>query len=300
MSNQQHRASEMNQTFVIGDFNCAIVSDGSFAYPNPSRAFFSNADQDELTKSLERHGIQARAWDTYVSPYPCLVVQTNDHTVLIDTGGGELGEHTGKLQANLETMGIDKADIDTVLLTHIHPDHVGGNLTVAGDPAFPNAQYLVSDSEYEFWFNEPDLSSLELPPHIKDAMVTFAEEQVQPLDDKLTLLPDESTEIVPGIRTIPASGHTPGHLAVEIHSAGDTLHHLSDLVIHPVHVEHPEWYAAFDLDSKSTIKSRRRLLTHAADTGSLVMAHHFPAPGLGHVHSSETGYEWEPLSSVTE
>lgn len=300
MSSEQHQAAEVNQNFTTGNVECAIVSDGSFAYPDPGQAFFANADQDELTTALERHGIVAEAWDTYVSPYPCLVVQTGDHTVLVDTGGGELGDHTGKLQTNLEAVGINAADIDTVLLTHIHPDHVGGNLTGDGDPAFPNARYLVSDPECEFWLNEPDLSPLQLPDHIKEVMVTFAEEQVRPLGDKLDRLPYESTEIVPGIRTIPAPGHTPGHVAVEVHSADETLLHLVDLVFFPVHIERPEWYAAFDLDPGTVVESRRRLLTRAVEKGSLVMAHHFSTPGLGRVQSTETGYEWEPLSTTTE
>jgi glyoxylase-like metal-dependent hydrolase (beta-lactamase superfamily II) len=76
--------------------------------------------------------------------------------VLVDTGGGGIGEHTGKLQTNLETVGVDAMDVDTVLLTHIHPDHVGGTLA-DDDPAFPNARYLVPNAEYEFWLNDPDL-----------------------------------------------------------------------------------------------------------------------------------------------
>lgn len=300
MSSEQHQAAEMNQKYTIGDFECAIVSDGSFAYPTPRQVFFANADQDELTTALDRHGIDAEAWDTYVSPYPCLVIQTGDHTVLVDTGGGELGDHTGKLRTNLRAVGINMADIDTIILTHIHPDHVGGNLTDDGDPIFPNAQYLVSDPEYEFWLNEPDLSSLQLPDHIKEAMITFAEEQMRPLDDTLDRLPNESTEIVPGIQTIPAPGHTPGHVAIEVHSRNETLLHLVDLVFLPIHIERPEWYTAFDLDPETVVKSRQRLLKRATEKGSLVMAHHFPAPGLGRVRATKTGYEWVPVSTLSE
>lgn len=299
MSSEQHQAAEVNHNFTIGDFECAIVSDGSFGYPNPSQAFFVNADQDELTTALERHGVDAETWDTYVSPYPCLVVRTGDHTILVDTGGGNVGEHTGKLQTNLEAVGLDAMEIDTVLLTHIHPDHVGGNLTDDGNPAFPNAQYFVPNPEYEFWLDDPDLSALRLPDHIKEAMIASAEEQVRPLAEELDRLPDERTEVVPGIRTIPAPGHTPGHVAVEVQSGDETLLHLVDLVFFPIHIEHLEWYAAFDLDPETLVTSRRRLLERASDENSLVMAHHFSAPGLGRVTSTQTGYEWEPLSGLT-
>lgn len=298
MSHDQHQAAEVNHSFTIGDIECIIVSDGSFAYPSPAQAFFANADRDELTNALENHGIDAETWGTYVSPYPCLVVRTDDHTVLVDTGGGELGDHTGKLQTNLEAVGTDAADIDTVVITHIHPDHVGGNLDENSDPAFPNAQYLVPDTEYEFWLHDPDLSALQLPDHIKEAMIACAEEQVRPLADQLRRVPDERTEIVPGLRTIPAPGHTPGHVAVEVQSGDETLLHLVDLVFFPIHIEHPEWFAAFDLDPETLVESRRRLLRRASDENSPVMAHHFSPPGLGRIHSSETGYEWEPLSEL--
>jgi glyoxylase-like metal-dependent hydrolase (beta-lactamase superfamily II) len=301
MSSEQHRAAEVNRRLTVGEVECFVVSDGSFAYADPGRAFFANADRTELAAALDRHGVDADAWEAYVSPYPCLVVRTHDRTVLVDTGAGdELGDHTGKLRANLEAAGIDAADVDTVLLTHIHPDHVGGNLTDEGTEAFPNAEYLVSDTEFEFWSTDPDLSSLQVPEHVRGAMVAAAEEQVRPLAEDLRLLPDASTEIAPGVRTIPAPGHTPGHLAVEVRSAGESLRHLVDLVLLPVHVEHPEWCAAFDIDPETLVASRRRLLGRAADEGSLVLVHHFPAPGLGRVRRTDAGFEWEPLSKAVE
>lgn len=300
MSSEEHRAAEMNHELTIGEFECAIVTDGSFAYPSPGRTFFVNADRAELRTALERHGIDPETWETYVSPYPCLVVRTAGHSVLVDTGGGEVGAHTGKLQTNLEALGVTSEDVDTVVLTHIHPDHVGGNLTADGDPAFPNARYLVPDSEYEFWLNEPELSGLRLPAPIKETMIAVAEEQVRPLGDTLERLPDEMTEIVPGVRTIPAPSHTPGHIAIEVDSTDETLLHLVDLVFFPVHIEHPEWFAAFDLDPETVVSSRRQLLARAAEPDTLVMAHHFAPPGLGQVRSTETGYAWVPLSNMAE
>lgn len=91
----------MNHEFAVGEFDYAVVSDRSFAYPNPSRLFFFNAEQDELATALERRGIDPDAWETYVSPYPCLLIRTDVSTVLVDTGGGGLGDHTGKLPRNL-------------------------------------------------------------------------------------------------------------------------------------------------------------------------------------------------------
>ena len=294
MGVNQHQAAEMNYECAIGEFDCAVVSDGSFAYPNPGRLFFVNAEQDELAMALERHGIDSDAWETYVSPYPSLLIRTGDETLLVDTGGGGLGDHTGKLLTNLQQMGISPETIDTVLLSHIHPDHVGGNLDGSGELTFQNAEYVVSRTEAEFWLNDPDLSSLKVPAHIKEAMITFAEQQVQPLGDRLTRIDDE-TELVPGIRTIPAPGHTPGHVAVEVSSGEETLLYLVDLVFQPIHVERPEWYTAFDINPEDVVESRRRLLERAADRATLVMAQHFPAPGLGRVQETDSGYEWNAI-----
>lgn len=299
MSSEEHQAAEVNHEFTVGDVECAVVSDGSFAYPDPGTSFFVNADRDELATALRRHGIDLETWDAFVSPYPCLVVRTEDRTVLVDTGGGELGEHTGKLRTNLAATDVTAADVDTVLLTHVHPDHVGGNVADDGDPAFPNARYLLPDREYEFWLDQPDLSALQVPDHVTDAMIAAAEEQVRPLADELERLPDAGAEVAPGVRTVPAPGHTPGHVAVEVRSGGETLLHLVDLVLLPVHVERPEWYAAFDLDPEAVVESRRRLLERAAGEDALVMAHHFPPPGLGRLRSADAGYEWDPVSGTT-
>lgn len=297
MSVDQHQAAETNREFAIGEFDCAVVSDGSFAYPHPGRLFFANAEQDELASALERHGIDPDAWETYVSPYPCLLIRTADRTVLVDTGGGGLGDHTGKLLTNLEQVVTPPEAIDTVLLTHIHPDHVGGNLDENGAPTFPNAEYVVSRTEAEFWLNDPDLSSLTVPDHIKEAMITFADRQVRPLGDRLKRIDDE-TELLPGIRTISAPGHTPGHVAVEVSSGEETLLYLVDLVFQPIHVERPEWYTAFDADPETVVDSRRRLLDRASERATLVMAQHFPAPGLGQIRATDAGYRWTPISEA--
>lgn len=145
--------------FKVGAFDCTLVSDRSYAYPHPAQVFFANAPPDEREQALADEGIQPDEWEEYVSPYPSLVIDVGEQTVLVDTGGGEMAPTTGKLQASLEAADIDATAVDVVLITHGHADHVGGTLTDDGDPAFPNARYVMPEEEWEFWTGaEPDLS----------------------------------------------------------------------------------------------------------------------------------------------
>jgi len=291
MSSERYR-------FDVGSFKCVAVSDGTFAYPRPTQSvfinFFVNAPEDRLRQVLRDHNLVPERWEEYVSPYICLVISNGKELVLVDTGAGSLAPTTGRLISNLEAEGISPEDINTVILTHGHPDHIGGNIDSEGRPAFPNARYFMWKDEWDFWTSDFDLSDLKIDDHGKEILVKVAQNALHPIRDQIELIESE-VEIKPGIRAISAPGHTPGHMAVAVVSDEAQLMHISDTVLHPIHMEQPEWVSSVAFDPEKVVASRFRLLNKAASEKSLVMATHFPFPGLGYVKEKEEAWKWQPI-----
>ena len=286
--------------FKVGDFQCVAVSDGTHTYapptfPPPAIFLFTNAPRERLEETLREHNLYPGQWAEWVSPYICLAVNTGEHQVLVDTGAGDLAPSTGKLLQNLQAAGIAPEDIDTVIITHGHPDHIGGNTDSEGRSTFPNARYIMWKDEWDFWTSGQ--AEAKLDEHVREVLLKFARKNLPPIQDQLELVALE-TEIVSGIRALAAPGHTPGHMALAISSRGEQLLCISDVVLHPIHLEQPEWHAAVDFAPEQVVATRRRILTMAAAGETLVLAFHFPFPGLGHVSQSGDTWQWEPISTT--
>ena len=282
--------------FKVGTLECMAVSDGTHIYtpprfPPPAAFLFANAPGQPLEQALREHNLEPEQWVEWVSPYICLVVETGEHRVLVDTGADGLDANTGKLVQNLRAEGIAPEDIDTVILTHGHPDHLGGNADAEGKPVYPNARCVMWKTEWEFWTSEQ--AELQLGEH-KELLLKFAHDNLPPIQGQLDLV-DREMEIVPGIHAVAAPGHTPGHMALAISSGGEQLLYISDTVLHPIHVAQPEWYAAVDFAPEQVVASRRKLLNRAATDKAMVLAFHFPFPGLGHIVGEGGRWQWQPI-----
>ena len=286
--------------FKVGVFECMAISDGTLTYapptfPPPATFLFANAPKERLEQALREHSIWPEQWLAWVSPYICVVVNTGEHLVLVDTGADGLDPSTGRLLQNLQAGGITPGDIDTVILTHGHPDHIGGNIDAQGKPAFPNARYVMWKEEWNFWTSEQ--AEQELDEHGKEILLMFAHNNLPPIQGQLDLV-DHETRIVPGVHAVAAPGHTPGHMAVAISSRGEQLLCISDAVLHPIHLEKPEWHAVVDFAPTEAVTTRRQLLNRAVADKALVLAFHFPFPGLGQVVQKGEGWQWQPIETA--
>ena len=184
MSTQSYR-------FKVGTFECMAVSDGTLTYtpptfPPPATSLFANAPTEHRDLVLGKHNLHPEQWVEWISPYICVVINTGKHQVLVDTGAGNLGVNTGKLLQNLKAEGITPRDVDTVILTHGHPDHIGGNTDTEGKSAFPDARFVMWKDEWDFWTS--DLAELKVDEHAKELLLMFARNNLPPIKGQLTSL----------------------------------------------------------------------------------------------------------------
>ena len=280
---------EGSYSFQVGSIQCAVLSDGYFSYPTDW--FFPNADPERLRQTLE-----ARHLPVYriLSPYTCLLIETGRHVVLVDTGAGESSRTSGAIRARLEMLGIRPTDVDTVILTHAHPDHIGGVWTGQGQPVFRNARHILAERELEFWTGRADLSGMRVPQEVKASMVRTARRSLAAIRFQIETV-DGEREVVPGVWVLPAAGHTPGHLAVLISDGGERLLNVGDAAVHPLHLEDPSLENGFDLAPQEAGTKRSELLERAVAERMHLLAFHFPFPSVGRLTAREGGgWAWAP------
>ncbi|MBN8914356.1 MAG: MBL fold metallo-hydrolase [Rhizobiales bacterium] len=278
--------------FRIGDIRATVLSDGVIG--GPPRIYASDAPEAELQAALRRAFLPT---DHMTLNLNTLLVETGGRRILIEAGAGKtMGPNGGRLFENLAAMGLGAADIDMIVISHTHPDHVGNLRTPDGNKAFPRATVFVPKADWNFFVRaDPDLSYMPVPQDFRVRFAAAIKASLEPVKNDLTLY-EAGTEIVPGLTSIVASGHTPGMATFLVHSGNDQLLLTADLAYHPVvNVDRP-WVPGPDRDKETALASRRRIFDRAATDGIPVLGFHFPFPGLGRLLKTDGAYVWVPAN----
>ncbi len=223
-----------------------------------------------------------------------LVVESQGKTVVVDTCLGNdknlpiksWSHRTGPFLEDLQAAGYAREEIDTVLCTHLHPDHVGWNTMLEEEvwvPTFPHAEYLFGRVEWEFWNT-----------HRENVAGELYEESIQPvIDARLAALVETNHRITDEVWLEPTPGHTPGHVSVRIASEGQHAVITGDVLHHPCQMAHPEWECTADHNAIEARATRRSFLEKLADTSTLVIGTHFAGPTAGHVKRDGDTFQFE-------
>jgi glyoxylase-like metal-dependent hydrolase (beta-lactamase superfamily II) len=303
----------MIRRISVGSLACAVISDGQPAPPwePPVGMFFtkdSGVPEAELADALTREGTNRT---TLTCGYNCLWVQTPDGVAVIDTGlgpsflgyGPDIGAQVGKLADRLPQAGFAPSDVTAVVFTHLHQDHVRGAVW-SGRLTFPDATAFAHDAEISFWKAGAKAgatagakagATAQKPADTTREHAAAAREAIALFADRLEGF-DYGTEILPGVWTVDAKGHTPGHTAILLGTGTERLLCLGDCFYDPLQLRNPAWCTPWDIDPQGATRTRRTLLAQAADENLFVHAYHMPFPGLGHIRRHGEAFDWEPFS----
>jgi glyoxylase-like metal-dependent hydrolase (beta-lactamase superfamily II) len=274
---------------MLGDFEVTALNDGTVGLPVDK--LLTNTRPGQVQRALMKAYLGIPV-ETSVNGY---LINTGAKLVLIDTGAaGLFGPTLGNLVANLKASGYQPEQVDEVYITHMHPDHVGG-LMAGGAPAFPNAVVRAHPKEGDFWLSAETLAKA---PDSDKGFVQGAQASVGPYVAAGKYKPfDGEVELVPGVRALPAIGHTPGHTTYVVESKGQKLVLWGDLMhVAAVQFPDPSVTIAFDTDSKAAAPQRKKAYAAAAKAGYYVGIAHVSFPGLGKLRADGKGYTWIPAN----
>jgi glyoxylase-like metal-dependent hydrolase (beta-lactamase superfamily II) len=281
--------------FRLGDFEVATVLDAKAVREGLHPHYGANATVDEVHALARANNIDTQRFE---HPNIPTIVNTGKQLVLFDTGNGALPREyeqlskrlpPGQTAARLGAAGYKPEDIDIVVLTHGHPDHIGG-LTEGGKPVFPKAHYVFGAAEFDFW---------KRGENVREARKFNRELYVKiclPLAERSTFI-KPGDEVVPGITAVDAAGHSPGLMAFHIESNGQQFMITADTFTQYVTaIQRPDWHFEMDDDKDKAVATRKRMLDMLTADKMFTAGFHMPFPGIGFVEKSQGGYRWVPHS----
>ena len=280
--------------YKVGSFEVTVVTDGVNRFKFPD-SFVAGKSRDEINAGLASV-YQQPAKDMASAPLNPCVVNTGAKLVVIDTGTGEgtfakSNGAAGQFHRNLKAAGIAHSQVDTVIISHFHPDHINGLLTLEGQPAFPGAEIMVPAPEWKYITHDAELNKANdrWKGAIGNARRVFGA-------IKKNVTPYEAgKEVVSGITAVATPGHTPGHMSHIVASGNGKVFLQADITVHTMFVRNPDWHVMFDVDPQMAEATRRKTYDMLAAEKMIMQGFHYPFPAVAHIEKTATGYREIPV-----
>lgn len=262
-------------------------TDGTINLPISMAA--SDRKPEEVAAVLKAGGLPT---DRNAAPLNVTAVKDGENCILLDAGSGQrFLPGSGKLGESLEAAGIDREKITHVLFTHAHPDHLWGAVDEFDEPAFPNAKYLIAQTDRDYWMAPATLNKV---PEPLKMFVAGAQRVIKTLGDRLGVF-KAGAEIAPGIAAFDTGGHTPGHVSFEVKMGSDSIMVLGDALTHPlISFSHPDWKPGSDSEPDRAIATRKRLLDRLASEKRRLIGYHLPGGGAGRAEKAGSAWRFVP------
>jgi glyoxylase-like metal-dependent hydrolase (beta-lactamase superfamily II) len=270
---------------AAGDGELVTVSDGHLQLPMGFA--FPEVPKDELNQLLSANGLPL---DTVKSDCNVTILKRGDRVIIFDVGSGPNFMPTaGMLVENLSEAGVDAADVTDVIFTHAHPDHLWGVTDDFDELVFPNADYRMSQAEWDFWSSADTLAAM---PEERKSFVVGAQNRFAAIEERISFF-RPGDEVVAGVEAIDTPGHTPGHVSFMVHGGGEPVLIAGDAITNSVvSFNKPDWPTGSDQDSELGAKTRAALLDRMATDKARIIGYHFPHPGAGMVERKEGAYRF--------
>lgn len=282
----------------VGNVDIVGLDDATVDYPWPLAELFPTAPAQAWPEFHAHYGDAFAGETGWRSAYMCYAIRSASGTTLVDTGMGPTSTalasvfgRGGQLLEQLAAVGLAPEDVDTVILGHLHPDHVGWNVQRTNGSyrlTFPRARYVVHRADWDA-FHRPEVQA-----HFP---FEFVPQTITPLESLGALdLVDSDRSLTSDIELLHTPGHTPGHMSVLISSAGERALIWGDVAVHPAQVSEPDWNVMFDMHAEQARATRQAILDRVEADGMVVAARHFPEPGFGRVIRVEGRRYWQALT----